>query len=385
MQASPPDRLVLRRATQRLSRRDLWILSIVVALLGAATLLTFHVVVGDRELDWAGAGRKLADAPAKLLGRPDFLAQMVFGVLAIWYLIRSVRYERLILDASGIRYQSPLPAAFARVQPGWSHSWTQIRAAEIGMPRIVGSQGFVLVTLDAVTVKRKIAGRWVAEGAAGEAPASSSFSFWRRPADTALRDAEQSPLVQFMRRMGVQVTVQTKASSGFAIESNPAALAAAVAAPVLLAYAAIDFAINTEIYAVRPPLELLAGGGILAFFLVAVVLTRFQVPGAETTGLAVLVGLVVSAALYPGLLRINQVTDVDGLRGYEYRLRNDWLWEPRDGALPTLSFTDYYEYWSQFKPGVRKEFQLRKGGLGFWQVEMAPVNDEMRAYYRKNP
>jgi hypothetical protein len=38
-------------------------------------------------------------------------------------------------------------------------------------------------------------------------------------------------------------------------------------------------------------------------------------------------------------------------------------------------------YWNQFEPGDVKDFQLREGGLGFAQINMAPIYAEQRAFY----
>jgi len=49
---------------------------------------------------------------------------------------------------------------------------------------------------------------------------------------------------------------------------------------------------------------------------------------------------------------------------------------------PELDFSKYSYYWHQFKLGTIHQFELRKGGLGFYQVNMEPVREKMRAYFR---
>ena len=39
------------------------------------------------------------------------------------------------------------------------------------------------------------------------------------------------------------------------------------------------------------------------------------------------------------------------------------------------------DYWGQFKIGTTHRFELRKGGLGFYQVNMQPVHVKMREYF----
>jgi len=380
--------LVLRRPMQRVTRRDTWILALAAIGIAAASIwFAQHMLVP--ELDWAAVGaklrQKLLENPEALLGRSGELALTLLTAAAVgWYLWRVVRYERLILDRSGIRYVSPLPGFLAALQPSWTHSWVQIRGAEITTSRLVSSAPPV-VMLDAVTVKRTIRGPWVAEGKA-EAPPRSVFSSaaWRPLGGAAaVRELEQSPLMEFMRRAGVKVTVQGKTQTAFALESNPVALGSAIAVLALILYAGADLVINSETYAADRPVAWFVTGGVFALAAGLPLLLRFRVPAAESLALALLLGGAAGAALYPGLLRVNQLTDTQGLRPYEYRMKDFAVWEPVHGGPPTMEFGGHEEYWEQFRRGERREFMLRRGGLGFYQIDMAPVGAEIRAFRDK--
>jgi hypothetical protein len=89
----------------------------------------------------------------------------------------------------------------------------------------------------------------------------------------------------------------------------------------------------------------------------------------------------VGLALYPGLLRLNEATDSEGLRDCEYRLTAYVVFSPVDSQLPVLEFDKDGQYWRQFALGTTHKFELRKGGLGFYQVNMAPVYAKLREYY----
>ena len=93
-------------------------------------------------------------------------------------------------------------------------------------------------------------------------------------------------------------------------------------------------------------------------------------------------GCALAAALYPGLLRVNQLTDRGGLVSHRYALQADLSLKPVEDGLPVLRFPRYADYWAHFARGSLHEFALRRGGLGFYQVDMAPVNEDMRAWYR---
>jgi len=93
-----------------------------------------------------------------------------------------------------------------------------------------------------------------------------------------------------------------------------------------------------------------------------------------------------SAALltYPLLLRMNEWTDDKGLQEYSYTMNDDRLWQADDQnlQLPKLEFEiKSSEYWNQFEIGTVKQFEIRKGGLGFYQLNMAPVYVDQRAFY----
>ena len=106
-----------------------------------------------------------------------------------------------------------------------------------------------------------------------------------------------------------------------------------------------------------------------------------QVPRIETLGLSLLLGGAVGFALYPGVLCLNEATDTEGLRTCEYRLTEYVVFSPVDPDLPVLRFPGQADYWRRFRLGTMHSFELRKGGLGFYQVNMQPVHARMREYY----
>jgi len=150
----------------------------------------------------------------------------------------------------------------------------------------------------------------------------------------------------------------------------------------LLVYGLVDIALYEESYAVEPPLVLFAVAGAVVAFAGMLWLDLAGTPRAQTLALALLLGGGTGVALYSGLLRLNEATNSEGLRSYEYRLTRDSVFAPVDPRLPELDFSNYGNYWRQFKLGTTHSFELRKGGLGFYQVNMAPVRERMVAYFR---
>ena len=78
---------------------------------------------------------------------------------------------------------------------------------------------------------------------------------------------------------------------------------------------------------------------------------------------------------------MNAATDAEGLHSIDYRLKEYVVFSPVDADAPELRFPRDADYWGQFKLGTVHPFELRKGGLGFYQVDMAPVRAKMHDYF----
>jgi multidrug transporter EmrE-like cation transporter len=321
----------------------------------------------------------------------EFLAFIVLGGVHFWHVRRASKYERLHLDHSGISYKSPLPDAFRSLQPDWSVQWSQVREVRIVVPKVMFHPNLAALEIDAGPVKKKLqALQWSAVDSEGKATEAGSVP-WResffsgmggsREMAKTLRAVEESDIVRYARQAGVKVTTGEGSVSGFALESHRHALVATVLALLLLGYAIVDIAISQESYAVDPPFVLFALGGAIAVLVGMLWLASAGVPRAETLGLSLLLGGMVGLALYPGLLRLNEATDSEGLRDCEYRLTAYVVFSPVNSQLPVLEFDKDGQYWRQFALGTTHKFELRKGGLGFYQVNMAPVYAKLREYY----
>jgi len=349
--------------------------AVLFAILAVMAAVFFPLYAG---IDWSKAWSRLLSGSLPLL---ELIAAALLGAAHFWYSRRAAKLERLFLDEHGIRYQSPLPA----VQPSWSHAWSQVTAARVVIPRLAAHHNTVALVIEAGGVRRKLAGMWAPAGQDAEEPGaamplfSSHAAIFERIAD----DVERSALVQYMRRMGVKVEMREGPRSAFALERNRASRAALALIFVLIGYAIVDFLVNSETYAVKPPAVLYVLAGAIALLACGMVLALNRVPQAESWGVSLVLGAAFAAALYPGLLRLNQITDAEGLQPQQYRLEEHVLLKPLDPKLPDLTFIDYHEYWQQFPRGSQHEFLMRRGALGFHQVDMGPVHERMREFYRR--
>jgi hypothetical protein len=201
------------------------------------------------------------------------------------------------------------------------------------------------------------------------------------------RTIAESPLMRFVSARVPRLEMRpgwAGAATAYALEKNRRALALVVLFIALVSYGIVDSYASAETYAGSPPYFLFAAAGLLAGGLAWIWLRAGEVPASERAVIAVLLGAALGAALHPGLLRANQLTDSAGLRTYRYTLEADLRLIPLESGPPALRFPRDLEYWMQFRRGSVHEFRLRRGGLGFYQIDMAPVHEALRAYYWKN-
>lgn len=342
-------------------------------------------------LDFGGEGG------GKLLGRTwqnmkaEPLEFTLFGILGLFgllqsgYVLLARGQERLLVDEVGVRYVSPLPEFLQALRPSWKLQWSQIRHARVEISRM--SPLFLVILLDAGLVQRKIAPfQWVAADDKPIGPTDPRK--WRSLDPEAIRSLLQlSPVTQNLGSTAIDLNLDAlrfSESTWFALEENPSTLLVLVLFFGFVSYALIDGVfLLQETYAERPFYEFYAMTGILLTIIVGVWLLRAQVPRAESLALAALVSAGLVVALYPGLLRINAISDPSGLQKYAYVFESNHTFRAVDAGLPALHFERDREYWAQFESGAIHHFELRKGGLGFYQLNMAPVYAAMKEFYRE--
>ena len=154
---------------------------------------------------------------------------------------------------------------------------------------------------------------------------------------------------------------------------------------IFLSYFLIDnFLILQEEYISQPHQAIFVIGGLLALISSYLLMERKKVPRGGKKVLAMLFCLATVGALYPGLLRINQLTDSQGLQVYRYVFSETYLLLPEDKSMPRLALAtnqDHKAYWSQYKAGDHYDIAIRKGGLGFYQIDMSPIIANIQQFY----
>ena len=389
-----PDRLELRQRQYLPSRSQRVAIVLMVALLvlalAAGLALAFYLATRSGHEPAAMLEQMLKGILARLTSKPwdtaFHLLLLIAVVLQVVYLRRAQRLERLILTSAGIEYRTPLPAALHSLRPGWSLAWGQIRG--VSFKNTLGAHGpqTVALELDAGSRKVKIyPWRWVdPQHYQPVSPWQDLRKLQRATPEAISAVIHDSAVVRYLVAAQPHLAPATGAGfvgASFALEKNPRTRALVVALLALGLYALVDTAVGHETYAGPVPYREFVAVGVFAACAAALWMWRGRVPLAETLIVALLFGGTLGAAGYPGTLRANALTDADGLRSYEYRLTREGGLEPLTPGLPTLAFPEYYEYWEQFEPGSQHAFELRKGGLGFYQLNLQPVHTALRDFY----
>jgi hypothetical protein len=210
--------------------------------------------------------------------------------------------------------------------------------------------------------------------------------------DEAVAILGKTAVVEWVRRhypgyRDISVDQPKKAVFGLGIDGGdvtPLTAVIAVAFMVLVfSFITETYFTASEFYAGSAPYVLIGLSALLGFLVVHLTLKHLEPKRTNSALYALLFGLGVGLAAYPLLVRVNAWTDTAGLHGYEYQLGSDFQWRAREPGPPDLDmYLSGSAWWRQFRPGDVYTFELRKGGLGFWQVNMTPVYEAQRKFGR---
>ncbi len=383
------NRAFLRGSPQR--RALAWIAVVVILLIAVAvTLLWAIACTAEPGLDTADRLRqlwlRLQDDPRAvfvLIGAP-----VAFGFLVLLGYSSRAR-ERLNLSPTGIEYRSPIGGPLNFMQRDWALQWCEVRSARIGkMFRYAGGHLAALIMDTGERRRRLMLYPWVDPSSYRPRSLREERTFIRAlQAQGSVYDdwVCTNPVVAYITEnvRSLEIDTAASSSSAFALEKHPWAFGSVVTFFLLASYLLIDgFIVVGEIYAHTPPYTLFAGSGLLAAIVAIAQLRARGVPALESGVLGMMLGTALGCALYPGVLRLNQWTDESGLRPTTYESKGEGRFVSVDADLPELRFDDYPEYWRQVAAGQRYEFELRRGGLGFYQVNLVPIRASIAHFYR---
>lgn len=298
--------------------------------------------------------------------------------------------EKIVISATGIAFKTPIPTWFPEFISSWALPWGRIKKAEIRWLR--GAPQPALFLVDGVLSRKILLDAWVREGEKKpiEKPSLGDIFRYqampRAPSSEEMKTrVEASPLIQALHAHQVPVDYSVKTGTGmmFDLQSHPRTNVATAVFLGLLAYAFVDTLYIDEIYIGDYPEVIWVGAGLVAAFLTLPLVADPKIPRIVSAGMAAMIGLGVAVALYPGLLRLNQLTDSDGLVAHEYVLHEYVRLVSVESGPPEVTFDRYLEYFSQFPLGSPYRLYLRRGGLGFYQLDERPLLEAARASYEK--
>ncbi|MDS1309121.1 hypothetical protein [Marinobacter xiaoshiensis] len=145
------------------------------------------------------------------------------------------------------------------------------------------------------------------------------------------------------------------------------------------AYALVDYLMLTNYLVVGDmPIWPFVAGGLLAGAL-GIRLGK-GAPRAEHLGLAILLGLITAAAIYPGLQRYTLIASQAPVE-ITYQMTESGYFE--HASFPDIDQrkSGIFEYWASLPLGENYRFSLYEPVAGFVMVDMAPVYAKSRAFY----
>lgn len=104
-------------------------------------------------------------------------------------------------------------------------------------------------------------------------------------------------------------------------------------------------------------------------------------PGAERVGVAAMLCMVAIAATYPGIQRYTLIASPEPV-SVAYEMTETAHFEHSDYPAIDQRSSNITEYWESYETGANVDFRVHKPVLGFALVDMSPVYEKSRAFYR---
>ncbi len=300
------------------------------------------------------------------------------GASTLYLALTSLRI-RIRLEASRIVVRTGVPGWLQWVQQDAVVPVAQIRSAYFDRSPL-GQGGAVpwrLVLETTSGVRFFPALGWVYDGPFGEVIAGAPPWWNAKHRAGAVRDI---PFPPFLRQRGISVEDAPRPMQQKDLLRAPQVRGLLGAAAVLVGYAALEGLVGSETYAAPEAAGTTAVWvGITAVIVVALLLRRGgRLERIECAAVAAVAGIALAIASYPAALRINQLSDAEGLIAHRY-LQHEGDLLPATEEAPTLDFWFKADYVALFEEGREHVIHVRRGGLGFVQLRKSDLAARMRA------
>ncbi len=340
---------------------------------------------------------------------PVFMSSMPMGYiliglglitsLIVFYLAISAFKERLIIDNKGIHYRSNLPRKLQGqllnpnngqfYKEDWTVKWSEIKAAYIRKPTtapIPGNQ-FLTLELDMGLQRQHI---FLCQWTDSQNPANhlcipKDMLPWDVDNTIAPECLRHSPLPQALIKQGISLEIEADVdlSTPFYNCLNRYIVLFSLLFPMLLMFPMYAQVGLDEIYTLeKPSIQTNVILSLLTALIFSLWMLRGKIPKGHSLVTGFLLGLTVFVALPSTLLTLNYLTDKNGLQTYPYLHQGEGEFKPLAPHLPNIQLRNS-DYWQQFPQETVHEFELRQGGLGFYQVHTTVIDGKIHHYEQK--
>ena len=387
-----PETLVLKRRLVDQANPQWWLWLALFALL-PVLLIVLLAAAGLADQEWDGATwRQFIEVLRKTLDEPDTrdfvwqgLGVSLLSAVGVWGSVTLLPRQRLVLTHDSLTWRLPLPDWLPVHELKWTVRLEDIVSARLIKPPFGASGAMSHLELAGKGMPRQFqVAMWVREDHV-ERERSGLFAMFRLMRQQLTpTQLLVTPLCEGLQARGIEIDPlggpRTLGDGGFKLESNPATLAVTVAVLGCLVYTPLDLMLFAERYATTPPYGWMVICGLGGFVLAGAYLVNSEAPRAIAFGLAVMLGIGVGAASGPGMLRVNAWTDQVGIQNVTYyRVGANRFAPLAGGDWPEIELPQP-DYWFFQEEDIERQISIRRGGLGFCQIDLANIIEELRNY-----
>jgi len=362
---------------------------LIFTILVAISILGIFAIIG-----WEGVLEVIENySPAEKLSekwiddRFDVLSDLIvfFVILIILVIKWLAARQRIYISKEGIYYRADLPGVLRWAYKDWQLKWCDIQTVELVSSRIFQQKVQRTVNIVSGAKEQKIVpGFWKSKEAHGKDKKWWPIK-WHLKNENSMEGLLDSIIYKKMKEAGVSINlteVEDHSTSGFALEKHPRTIAFMWGLAVLGLYIFIDGLAVPEAYPSLPGIYNIVWVSLALVLVIFLInwLKSGKVPWGVSIGLGFLFLLVAYPSFYIVTLRINMLTDAEGLAPYRYRVEQGIRLVPERIDLPVITYFDYSEFWNQYLTGKIIEIELRHGGLGIWQFNLEKVQDAIRDF-----
>ncbi len=363
------------------SRRQKLNLLIAILVIILISFMQLFIFVDDElGMPWEWESSELVELVRAAALKTGFTIEMLVFILvapfASWLGMRAMD-QRLEIGRSGIRFSTHLPGFAKRFHPDWYIPWSEFNEVRYGRHHPMAKGVPLTLVFKSNKGEHKVDVRlpWRPEGEKFSRSAKRGFYLSERE---RLRESfSDNALVKALGEHGVEIESGSEAPIEDTLRKSKSGISIAVVTIGAFVYGIYELAVLHETWFSPPWYELAA----LAFIVGMtgwVISKRLKLNTSEKSVVPVLLGAAFAFAAYPGMLRVNILLDEEGLMEADYRLQADHTLVPIALATPPIDISRYDAIWRDMEVDAVYRVHVRKGGLGFYQFDIA----ELRAITR---